>query len=555
MNKIWLKSYPPGVPETVDLTRLRSLKALLEQACAEFADSVAFAQMGTEMTYRELDERSRRFGAWLQRDGFKKGDRIAIMLPNVLQYPVAIFGALRVGLVVVNINPMFTPPELHEQLSDSGATAIVVLEEFAHAVEAVAGRTSLRRVFVTSVGDLLSFPKSWIVNYVARRRRRVPAGRRRIRGAVKFKWAIGPEDRLTLQHVDVGAEDLAFLQYTGGTTGVPKGAMLTHGNLCANLLQSHAWIKGTLVERGVLVTAIPLYHIYALEGNCLLFAMLGWKNVLIVNPRDFPAFVAELKNYPIAFFSGVNTLFKALLNTPGFGELDFSPLKVTLAGGMALEPSIAMRWKEVTGNSITQAWGLTETSPGACINPPGTEYTGSIGLPLPSTDIAIKDDGGHDVAIGELGEICVRGPQVMRGYWNRADETAKVMLFGGWLRTGDIGRMNERGFVYLEDRRKDVIVVSGFKVYPSEVEGVAATYPHILEAVAIASPDARSGEVVVLYVVSANPGTTERELIDHCRKSLAAYKVPKRVYFRSELPKTIVGKVLRKALREELSRT
>jgi len=552
VNRIWLKSYPPGVPAEIDTTQLRSLKELLEKTCAAHADQVAYVQMGRSMTYRELDELSRSFGAWLQQAGFRKGERIAIMLPNTLQYPIAMFGALRAGLAVVNTNPLYTAPELEHQLIDSGATAILVLENFAHVVEKVIARTNLKRVLVTAVGDFLSFPKSWLVNYVIRhRRKQVPSWR--IPEALDFKTAVTAGHRLRLDPVGVGPDDLAYLQYTGGTTGVAKGAMLTHGNISANVLQAEAWIGRVFHNSAaVLITPIPLYHIFALTANCLLFARLGWKNVLIINPRDFPAVISEMKKYPFAFISGVNTLFNALLHTPGFAKLDFSQLKITLGGGMAVQASVAQRWKEVTGKNLTQAWGLTETSPAACINPPSAEFNGSIGLPIPSTDVAIKDDAGNDLATGDIGEICVRGPQVMQGYWNRPDETANVMLPGGWLRTGDIGRMDERGFVYIEDRKKDMILVSGFNVYPNEVEAAAVTHPGILEAAAVAQPDEHSGEVVALFVVRKDPALTEHEVIEHCRKSLAGYKVPKHVYFRSELPKTNVGKILRKALREEL---
>src|SRR2546421_529243 len=372
-------------------------------------------------------------------------------------------------------------------------------------------------------------------------------------GAISFRSAVMAGKRLPLQPVEVGPDDLAYLQYTGGTTGVAKGAMLTHGNVSANILQAEAWLGKTFCDQpSVLITAIPLYHIFALTANCLLFARLGWKNVLIINPRDLAAFLAEMKKYPFTFLSGVNTLFNALLNTPGFEKLDFRELKVTLGGGMAVQANVARRWKEVTGNILTQAWGLTETSPAACINPPSDEFNGSIGLPIPSTDIAIKDDAGKDLDVGQIGEICVRGPQVMRGYWNRPEETAKVMLPDGYLRTGDVGRMDARGFVYIEDRKKDMILVSGFNVYPNEVEAVAVTHPGVLEAAAVAQADGHSGEVVALFVVRKDPSLTEKDVIDHCRKSLSGYKVPKHVYFRAELAKTNVGKILRKALREEL---
>jgi len=551
MDRIWLQSYPPGVPAEIDPGQLRSLKELIEKTCAEHADRVAFIQMGAQLTYREVDELSRAFAAWLQREGFRKGDRMAIMLPNTLQYPIAMFGALRAGLTVVNTNPLYTAPELEYQLSDSGATVILVLENFAHIVQKVLARTKIRRVLVSSVGEFLSFPKSLLVNFVVRRvRKQVPMWD--IPDAITLKSAVDAGQSLTLTPVDVGGEDLAFLQYTGGTTGVAKGAMLSHGNVSTNVLQAEAWIGKDFREGGVLITAIPLYHIFALSGNCMMFARLGWTNVLIINPRDLPAMIKEMRRHPCNYISGVNTLFNALLNAPGFDTIDFSGLKITLGGGMAVQAAVAQRWKAATGNRLTQAWGLTETSPAACINPPDAEFNGSIGLPISSTGIAIKNDAGDSLQIGEVGEICVRGPQVMKGYWNRPDETAKVMLPDGWLRTGDVGRMDAKGFVYIEDRKKDMILVSGFNVYPNEVESVAVTHPGVLEAAAVAEPDERSGEVVALFVVRQDPKLTEKDVIEHCRKSLVGYKLPKHVYFRSELPKTNGGKILRKALREEL---
>jgi long-chain acyl-CoA synthetase len=552
MDRIWLKSYPPHVPAEVDPTRLRSLTQLLEETCAAHGERVAFIQMGAQLTYRQLDELTRAFAAWLQQQGFSKGDRLAIMLPNTLQYPIAMFGALRAGLIVVNTNPLYTAPELVHQLSDSGATAILVLENFAHVVQKVLAGTQLKRVLVTAAGDFLGFPKSLIVNYVVRHvRHQVP--RWNIPGAISFKAAVTAGLKQPLAPVHVGPEDLAFLQYTGGTTGVAKGAMLSHANVSTNVLQAEAWLGKGFDEPAVLITAIPLYHIFALSANCMLFARLGWKNVLIINPRDLPALIADMRKYPCSFMSGVNTLFNALLHAPGFDKLDFSRLKITLGGGMAVQATVALRWKEVTGNTLTQAWGLTETSPAACINPPNEPFNGSIGLPISSTEIAIKDDAGNDLELGQIGEICVRGPQVMRGYWNRADETAKVMLPGGWLRTGDVGRIDARGFVYIEDRKKDMILVSGFNVYPNEVEAAAVTHPGVLEAAAVAQPDERSGEVVALFVVRKDPTLTEKDIIDHSRQSLSGYKVPKHVYFRTELPKSNVGKILRKALREELA--
>lgn len=551
MDKIWLKSYPPGVPAEVDPAQLRTLKELIEKTCARHAQRVAFVQMGAKLSYQQLDELSKGFAAWLQHEGFVKGDRIAIMLPNTLQYPIALFGALRAGLVVVNTNPLYTATELEYQLSDSGATAILVLENFAQVVQEVLPRTKVRRVLVTSAGEYLNFPKSAIVNYVVRHvRKQVPAWN--IPEAVNFKSAVRAGAKLPLTPVDVDSEDLAFLQYTGGTTGVAKGAMLSHGNVSVNVLQAAAWVGKAFEEPGVLITAIPLYHIFALSGNCMTYAHLGWTNVLIINPRDLPAMLGEMKKHPPNYFSGVNTLFNALLHAPAFAEIDFSGLKVTLGGGMAVQRTVAERWKQATGCVLTQAWGLTETSPAACINPDHIEFNGSIGLPISSTEVAIKNDAGQDLEVGQLGEICVRGPQVMKGYWNRPDETAKVMLPGGWLRTGDIGRMDDKGFVFIEDRKKDMILVSGFNVYPNEVEAAAVTHPGILEAAAVAQPDEHSGEVVALFVVRKDPALTEQSVIDHARKSLAGYKVPKHVYFRTELPKSNVGKILRKALREAL---
>ena len=553
MNRFWLKSYPQGIPADIDPNQLRTLKELVERTCASHADQVAYVQMGKSLTYRELDQLSRDFGAWLQTTGFKKGDRIAIMMPNTLQYPIALFGALRAGLVVVNTNPLYTAPELEHQLVDSGATGILVLENFAHVVESVLPRTKLKHVLVTAAGDFLSAPKSWIVNFVIRRvRKQVKPWK--IEGAVDFKAAVAKGRQLKLAPVELGRDDLAFLQYTGGTTGVAKGAMLSHGNIAANILQAEAWIGSEFrAMQGVLITPIPLYHIFALTANCLLFARLGWKNILIINPRDFPSVIKELKTHRFHFITGVNTLFNALMHTPGFSEIDFSALKITLGGGMAVQEAVAKRWKEATGGHIlTQAWGLTETSPAACINPPGLDFNGAIGLPISSTEVTIRNDAGNELAIGEVGEICVRGPQVMVGYWNRPDETEKVMLPEGWLRTGDIGRIDQAGFVFIEDRKKDMILVSGFNVYPNEVEAVAVTHPGILEAAAVAQNDEHSGEVVALFVVRKDPNLTEKEVIEFCRKSLAGYKTPKHVYFKSDLPKTNVGKILRKALRDEL---
>jgi long-chain acyl-CoA synthetase len=556
MERIWLKSYLPGMATDIDPAALRSLKQMAERSFEKFPERSAYIQMGCHLSYGQLERQSRGFGAWLQNvAGLKRGERIAIMLPNVLQYPIAMFGALRAGLTVVNTNPLYTAPELEHQLQDSGCTAIVVLENFAHVLEAVLPRTAVRHVITTSVGELLGFPKSAIVDFVIRRvRKQVPAWN--IAGAVDFSAVLAAGRGHALQDLDLTHDDIAFLQYTGGTTGVAKGAVLTHGNICANLLQASAWIEPFLPSTGTgtqyVITPIPLYHIFALTANCMLFMRLGWSNVLITNPRDFKAFVAELRRYPFAFLSGVNTLFNALLHTSGFESVDFSHLKITLGGGMAVQETVARRWKAATGNPLTQAWGLTETSPGACINLPFTDFNGSIGLPIASTEVSIRDDAGLELSLGSAGEICVRGPQVMRGYWNRPDETAMVMLPDGWLRTGDIGRMDERGFVFIEDRKKDMILVSGFNVYPNEVEAVVAAIPGVVEAAAVAQADEHSGEVVAVFVVTKDPALTERDIINRSRESLTGYKLPRHVYFREELPKSNVGKILRRVLRDSL---
>jgi long-chain acyl-CoA synthetase len=553
VDRSWLKQYPPGVPADIDPDSYASLKEVIEEAFASHRQLPAFSNMGATLSYAQLDELSRAFAAWLQqKSGLRRGDRVALMMPNILQYPIALFGALRAGMVVVNTNPLYTPRELEHQLKDSGAKAIVVVENFAHVLEQVLARTDLKNVLVTGVGDLLGLPKGFLVNFVLRHvRKQIPAWK--MPGSMSFRDALGIGLGLKLQPVELGGEDIAFLQYTGGTTGVAKAAVLTHRNMVANLLQALAWIKPALQAGGgrVVVTALPLYHIFALTTNCLAFLPLGARNVLITNPRDFPAFVAELKKYKFNFISGVNTLFNALLHTPGFEAVDFGALRVSFAGGMAVQPVVAKRWKEVTGSIVSQGWGLTETSPIATANPVGLEFNGSVGLPVPSTDISIRDDAGKELPVDGIGEICVFGPQVMRGYWNRPDETDNVM-FGDWLRTGDIGRMDAEGFVYIEDRKKDMILVSGFNVYPNEVESVAAEHPGVLEVAAVAQPDENSGEVVALFVVKKDPTLTAEALIAHLRTELTGYKVPKHVYFRDELPKSNVGKILRRALRDEL---
>ncbi len=556
MDKIWLKSYPPGVPAEIEPSEYGSLLELMEQSLAKYRALPAYTSMDRTLTFGDLDTLSRRFAAYLQKvAGLRKGDRIAVMLPNVLQYPVAILGAFRAGLTVVNVNPMYTPRELEHQLNDSGARAILILENFAHTLAEVQHEVDVGTVIVTGVGDLLGFPKSLLVNFVLRHvRKQVPEWS--LPGAVGFTQALNQGRYENLEVAGLAHDDVAFLQYTGGTTGVSKGAVLTHRNLVANVLQAEAWMLPTLgaIEGEVVVTALPLYHIFSLTANCLTMMKLGGHNLLIANPRDFAGFVQELAKHRFTFMAGVNTLFNALLHTPGFDRLDFSGLRVSLGGGMAVQRAVAERWKEVTGNVLTQAWGLTETSPAACINVPGADFNGSIGLPISSTVVTIRDDDGQVLAQGQSGEICVEGPQVMRGYWNRPDETEKVMLPGGVLRTGDVGYMDPQGFVYIEDRKKDMILVSGFNVYPNEVEGVAVTHPGVLEVAAVAQPDERAGEVVALFAVKKDPALTEADLIEFCRKSLTGYKVPKRVYFRPELPKTNVGKILRRSLKDELKK-
>jgi long-chain acyl-CoA synthetase len=553
LDRNWLNHYPPGVPADIDPDAYPSLKEAIEEAFSSYRTQPAFTNMGATLTYAQLDELSRAFAAWLQhKSGLVRGDRVALMMPNILQYPVALFGVLRAGMVVVNTNPLYTPRELEHQLKDSGAKAIVIVENFAHVLQQVLARTDLKNVLVTGVGDMLGAPKGWMVNFVLRHvRKQVPAWR--IPGSVSFKTVLGSGLGLKMDPVSLGSEDVAFLQYTGGTTGVAKAAILTHRNMVANLLQSLAWIRPALQAGGgrIVITALPLYHIFALTSNCLAFLPLGARNVLITNPRDFPAFVAELKKYKFNFISGVNTLFNALLHTPGFDSVDFSALRATFAGGMAMQPVVATRWKEVTGNSVAQGWGLTETSPMVTANPIGLPFNGSVGLPVSSTDVSIRDDAGAELPVNGVGEICVFGPQVMRGYWNRPDETEKVM-FGDWLRTGDIGRMDDKGFVYIEDRKKDMILVSGFNVYPNEIESVLAAHPGVLEVAAVAQADENSGEVVAVFVVKKDPTLSAEALIAFGRKELTGYKVPKHVYFRSDLPKSNVGKILRRALRDEL---
>ena len=550
--ELHFRNYPAGVPHRVDVEEFGSLVEVFERSVAAFADRVAYVNMGKAMTYAELDEATRHFAAWLQnRLGLSKGARVALMMPNLLQYPVALFGALRAGCTVVNCNPLYSARELHQQLVDSGAEAIVVVENFAHVVAEVVDRTPLKAVVTTRLGDMLGFPKGLIVDLVVKHvKKMVPPWH--ISGAVSFGHALSEGRGLPLKPVEVGLGDVAFLQYTGGTTGQPKGAMLTHGNIVANLQQAHAWIRPALDEKGeLIVTALPLYHIFALTANCLTFMKIGATNLLITNPRDIPAFVKELSKVRFTTLTGVNTLFNALLANPDFRRLDFSSLRLVLGGGMAVQRPVAERWKEVTGTTLVEAYGMTETSPAVTINPLDLPaFNGSIGLPIPNTEIAVRDDYGRDVPLGERGELCVRGPQVMKGYWNRPQETAAVMTPDGFLRTGDIAVVDEGGFVHIVDRKKDMIIVSGFNVYPNEVEEVVASHPGVLEVGVVGVPDERSGEAVKVVVVRRDPELTVEALLDHCRRNLTGYKMPRQVEFRSELPKTNVGKVLRRALKD-----
>ena len=552
MDRIWLKSYQKGVPAEVDLSEFQSLGEMFEKSVAQYRDRVAYINMGAELTYGDIDRQSRDFAAYLQSVlKLPPGTRIAIMMPNVLQYPICMFGALRAGYTVVNVNPLYTARELEHQLKDSGAEAIVILENFAHTLEQVLLRTPIKHIVTARLGDLLGFPKGAIVNLVVKYiKKMVPAWN--LPRAVNFGTVLSRGASAEFKPVNVTQEDIAFLQYTGGTTGLSKGAMLTHRNILANVTQAHAWIKPAVNEGSeIVVTALPLYHIFALTANCFTFVKIGASNLLITNPRDIPAFVAELGKYRFTVITGVNTLFNAMLNNEAFAALDFSSLKVSLGGGMAVQRAVAEKWKRVTGKPLIEAYGLTETSPAATMNPLDIpEYNGSIGLPISSTDVAIRNDEGADVALGERGELCIRGPQVMKGYYNRPEETAHVFMPDGFLRTGDVAVMDEKGFVRIVDRKKDMILVSGFNVYPNEVEDVVAMHPGVLEVAAIGVLDEKSGEAVKIFVVKKDPALTAEMLIAHCRENLTGYKVPSKIEFRTDLPKTNVGKILRRELRD-----
>ena len=552
MERIWLASYPAGVPAEIDVDEFRSLGDLFEQSVVSYADRTAFINMGRAISYGELDGLTRDFAAYCQSElGLKPGTRIALMMPNVLQYPVAMFGALRAGYTVVNCNPLYTPRELQHQLKDSGAEAILILENFASVLQQVIADTNVRHVLVTGLGDMLGTLKGGLVNFVVRHvKKMVPAYT--LPQALHFSEALGRGRGAAFTPAAVGHDDIAFLQYTGGTTGVSKGAMLTHRNIIANLQQAHAWLKPALSATSeTIITALPLYHIFALTANCLTFLKVGATNVLITNPRDIPAFVRELGKHRFTTITGVNTLFNALLNDPDFAKLDFAPLHITLGGGMAVQKAVAEKWRQVTGNTLIEAYGLTETSPAATINPLDlAAYNGSIGLPISSTEVRIRDDQGADLAPGQAGELCVRGPQVMKGYWMRPEATAEVIMADGFLRTGDIAVMDEKGYLRIVDRKKDMILVSGFNVYPNEIEDVVAMHPGVLEVAAVGVPDEKSGEAVKLFVVKRDANLDAASVINHCKAHLTGYKVPKQVEFRSELPKTNVGKILRRALRD-----
>ncbi len=551
MDRIWLTQYPQGIAADADVTAYRSLKEIVETSCARFAELPAYGNLGVSLTYRELEQASRDFGAYLQKVvGLRKGDRLAIMMPNVLQYPVALFGAQRAGVVVVNTNPLYTARELEHQLNDSGATAIVVLENFAHTLQDVLPRTPVKTVITTQVGDLFPAFKRVLTNLVVKHvKKMVPAWQ--LPQTTAFPDALAAGRKETLDDVDVRPDDLAFLQYTGGTTGVAKGAMLTQANMVANLQQVSAWIARDLVDgKETTLIPLPLYHVFALTVN-LVFMKIGAHTILVTNPRDLPALIDLLKKTRITAMIGVNTLYNALLNAPAFAGINMQSLKLAAAGGMAVQRAVAQRWKQATGVPLIEGYGLTETAPIAIANPISLpEWSGNIGVPIPSTEAAILDDNGAPVPTGQVGEIAIRGPQVMKGYWQRPDETAKVFTRDGWFLTGDMGYMDERGSFKITDRKKDMIIVSGFKVFPNEVEDVVMLHPGVLEVAAIGVPDERSGEAVKIVVLRKDENLTERELLDHCRQHLTSYKVPKQVEFRSEpLPKTNVGKILRRELR------
>ena len=549
MEKNWLKHYDPRVTPEIDPDRYSSIVDILDESVAKYGDKTAYINMGQEMSFAELDTHSKNFAAYLQHAGFEPGDAVAIMMPNLLQYPVAMFGILRAGMTVVNVNPLYTARELKHQLNDSGAKGIVIVQNFAHTLEKVVAETGVKEVLLTSLGDMLPAPKRWVVNFVVKRvKKMVPDFN--LPQAKPFMETLRAGSLLGFEKVEIDNQSLAFLQYTGGTTGVSKGAMLTHRNMIANLEQVSG-ILATVITPGkdLVVTALPLYHIFALTANCLLFLKFGCPNLLITNPRDMPGFVKELSKYPFVILPGVNTLFNGLLNTPGFADLDFTNFKFGLGGGMAVQRPVAERWQKVTGTVLLEGYGLTECAPVVTVNPPQLDaYKGSIGMPVPSTDIMLMDESGNEVAPGESGEMWVKGPQVMKGYFNRPEATDEIIR-DGWLATGDIARADDDGYFYIVDRKKDMIIVSGFNVFPNEIEEVAAMHDAVLEAAAIGVPHEVSGEVVKLFIVRKDDSLTAEAVIAHCRSHLTGYKVPKHVEFKEELPKTNVGKILRRELR------
>jgi long-chain acyl-CoA synthetase len=558
MNQPWLAHYPKGVPPEIDLQRAKPVGQMMVDACTRFATQTAYLSLGHSISYGDLLTQSESFASWLHRAGLKKGDRVALMMPNLIQYPIALMGALRAGCVVVNCNPLYTPRELHFQLKDSGAKAIVIVENFAHTLQKAKEGTAVEQVIVTPFGEMLPQPKRTLVNFVVRRvKKLVPAWS--LPGSISLRKALNlgfHDAKAKAQALAAGAsltlDDPAFLQYTGGTTGTSKGAVLTHRNMSANVLQAMAWIEPEIKpSEELIVTALPLYHIFALTANCMTFMMFGARNLLIANPRDIPGFVKEWAKHPVTVFTGVNTLFNALLNNPEFCKLDHSKLRLNLGGGMAVQKPVAERWQAVTGSPLTQAYGLTETSPAATINPlTAKEFNGSIGLPISSTRVEIRNDEGQSLPHGQVGEICIAGPQVTPGYWNQPEETAKIFTPDGFFKTGDMGYMDENGFVFIVDRKKDMILVSGFNVYPNEIEEVVAEHPGVQEVAAVGVPDTQTGEAVKIFIVRKDPTLTEGSLLAHCRERLTNYKVPRQIEFRTELPKTNVGKILRRALRE-----
>ncbi len=554
MDKIWLKSYPPNVPSEINPDQYASLVHMLEESFSKYADRNAYVCMDKFLTYGELDAYSKKLAAWLQSRGMERGARVAIMMPNVLQYPIAIAAVLRAGYTVVNVNPLYTPRELEHQIKDSGSEAIIVLENFANTVQQVMGKTPLKHVVVASMGEMLGGAKGMLVNFVVRNiKKMVPEYS--LPNMVRFKEALSQGARMPFSKVELKSSDIAFLQYTGGTTGVSKGATLTHRNVIANVLQTEAWsapAMGQSNEQTVIVCALPLYHIFALTACAMWGMRTGALNILIVNPRDIPGFIKELGKYKINMLPAVNTLYNALVNHPDIGTVDFSGLKVSNGGGMAVQKAVNDKWKQITGTAIIEGYGLSETAPVATCNRADVkEFTGTIGLPIPSTDIAILDDEGKQMGIGQIGEIAIRGPQVMAGYWNRPDETAKVMTPDGFFKSGDVGIMDADGYVKIVDRKKDMILVSGFNVYPNELEGVIAGHPGVLECAVIGVPDEHSGEAVKVFVVRKDPNLTAEQLMDYCKQQFTGYKKPKYIEFRDELPKTNVGKILRRALRDE----